>query len=192
MNEFIKMFTNWSWSLQVVFYYLFGFGFSFSEMVLKFCIVYLMIPVWGTIWIVYGLVLIIILNNGNFILELVGQYSSGVVFFGNALFHYIPPLILIHFFLNYMSACKIIMSNSSFYIENPRFFWIYQIYSPFLIMLIYFSIFDYREVYGVSINPFYLGAIAFFIVTFSSGNLLHLLLKKKNKDILKIFLYQLE
>lgn len=181
LDDFFQFFTNWSWSLQIILYYLLTSSLILGEELLSFCFIYLLIPCSGITFVVFGIVLLLILNDPAFILEYIGEYSAGVVFFGNALFHYIPPVILLFFII---VNCDIIRTTIAREIKTfSIWIFIYQVYSPLIIISIYRITVNYKEVYSIDINDGYLILMALLILTIYSGSLYYVLfpIKKKKK-----------
>lgn len=151
--SYFQYFTNWSWSIQTIFYFFLMSGILFNNELFEFMIISCLLPVWGVIWTIYVIVLVLILEDASFILNNIGIYKAGIVFFGNALFHYIPPIILaiVIFILkkNIRQIFQRYKPKNSIYLV---FYTIIQIYSPILIMGLYSLIFDYTLVYNSNLK----------------------------------------
>jgi hypothetical protein len=170
-KDYFRHFTNWSWTGQIFFYYFLLVGLTGNKHLNKFLIQWILIPIWGMVWIVFVLVLIMILNNGRFILRYIGHYEPGVVFFGNALFHYIPLVVLIMI----VATIRLETRTHLRKLVPKRWGWklvlitLWEVYSPLALLGIYSSFNNVSEIYETDI-PVWAGTIlALIIVTLFSG-----------------------
>lgn len=177
-TPFVRHFTNWSWVIQMTFFYILISGlFSWDEL-FEVSTLYLLLPSWGVSWIVFVLVLVLELKDGNFVLNSVIFYKSGEVFFGNALFHFIPPLIYTIIIIGWLPEIKLVFMDNS---TDEWGFWIYSVVSPLVPMAIYSLIFDFQDVYKTNL-PFYQGFIISLIVSLVTNTITIWCLTKYGSD----------
>lgn len=195
LETFVSHFTNWSWTIQMVFYYFLNIGFLFSDRLLDCVVSVFFIPVWGMSWIVAILVLLLELRNGNFVLDSVIYHKSGLVFFGNDLYHFIPPvifgLIVIGMSTEFTDVFKDILKKRT----KTWIGWIgimaYLLLSPLVAIGIYMLIYDYKVIYQTSM-PIYQGILISVSVSFivdmtmywilTADNISDCLMRKRTSD----------
>lgn len=181
LEDYFNYFTNWSWSIQIIFYYLLGVAVLLEGALFKFCCEYLLLPVTGITLLIYVVVMVLVLINPNFILEHIGEYSAGMVFFGNALFHYVPPFILVLFIFICSKKIKSALREN----EKPRDYrdYLYQVYSPLIVVSFYRICNDYREVYRIKLNDIIMIVLVLLPLVILSGSIYFVLFdNKKNKN----------
>lgn len=170
-GDYIRHFTNWSWTLQILFYSLTWLGFWYPDLLYAVLVVFFFVT-WGTIWVVLTLVVALILTDAHFIMQYVKRYSAGVVIFGNDLYHVFPVIVILLFAF----ALKQELHNAfRWALEDIKSnFWravigIVQIFSPIILLLMYISIFDPVQVYNARISPVMGAVIAVVTLILASG-----------------------
>lgn len=184
VDDFVKHFTNWAWTLEMIFFFLLVTGWIGSDLLFEIMCKYFLLPLWGLSWIVFVLVLALVLRDGNFVLRYLVKHKSGWVFFGNAFYHYIPPILFSIIFVGMSVEIHAVFNK-----WTKDFVWtkieyvlmfIYLTYlAPLFVMCLYAIIFDYKKIYDTTM-PLYLGLIICLIVLTIFNGLGFILLTQHN------------
>jgi len=170
-HDYIRHFTNWSWSLQILFYALTWLGFLWPDFLYSVIVIFFFIT-WGTIWVVAILVQCLILTDSNFIMQYVRQYSAGLVIFGNDLYHLFPVVVILIFAFVLKQEIHNAFRWAYADIREPGWLialGVLQIFSPIILLLLYISIFDPMKVYNAKISPGQGAFVALATLIFFSG-----------------------
>lgn len=161
-------FTNWAWSIETLFY-----GFSLAAALIQYglidvnsaigrftctLLVLFFFPVLGIVAIVAVVVFVLLGTNAQFLADLLTQLPPTIVMLGNDVFHMIPVIFILIYFLAFFKL--IIFSINRMLVQSRVFdspgrlavFILYQAYAGTgAVVIIYALIFDPHEVYKTTI-----------------------------------------
>jgi hypothetical protein len=146
-RAYAEFLTNWSWTLQTLTYTFKIVSYiDPSGTLLYLYYTVLFWPMATTAWGVFVLVTFVLQDNPNLLAEMFEDYGAGNVLLANTIYHYVPPvMVLIFIFLSYKDHRQILWLRP----------WGIAIHMGWQLMvsqfpvLIYASIYDFTEVYGL-------------------------------------------
>lgn len=142
----LHYFTNWAWLLHTIFFILVTIGFT-KPIFEKFAIKYIMLTSYGTAWIVLIVITAVLWCDPGMINTEINTFNIYYVFTGHVVVHVIPLLLIILYF---EQSANIIKKNLNAPPQKwPYIIWIiYQVFSPFILLLLYRYINDPHNIYG--------------------------------------------
>jgi hypothetical protein len=200
--NFIEHFTNISWTLQAYFYIGTAIGpvwiAQYRRSLLPFVtflIAAFLMPLWGIVFAVAGIILVLMATNAKSIQEVFAEFPPAIVMLGNDIYHFVPVIaLLIYFALNkrhvFYSLNLALQHNHWVYRVNPYTaerevesvrksfsvpMFLYEAYLGSLIpVLFYIAVFNPRVVYGTELS--FAAGMLIFIGLLTISNALPLLL----------------
>lgn len=160
-GDYLKHLTNWSWTIQALYFLLDSISVLIDKRghLLYFIVTYLFWTVNAIVWIVFWLVFFVLGDNPDLLLKMSiiegGKYGLGEVFVGDRVFHVIPAL----FFLAYFILRRHVIGYTIVSLMNPKSYSfairttslsIVTILGPVIVIFSYKVITDVYNVYGVT------------------------------------------
>jgi hypothetical protein len=203
-GEYVKHYTNWSWTLQVLFYYsTLGVPFLLGGLMdidsaagdLTLLLVGIaFLPLHGIVWSVLALVSVMLATKAELFLDVLEEVAPTLVMLGDSIYHFWPVLAILIYYIAYRRVINVALNRvivrQQLYRSSFRLllFILYQAFGGSLFSVaVYTLIFDVQEVYKTDV-PFAAG-VAVVLLTLGAINALPLLITLSIHKVGKRFEY---
>jgi hypothetical protein len=172
--NFVEHFTNISWTAQAYFYLGTAIGPVWIAQrrrsvlpFVTFLIAAFLMPLWGIVFAVAGIILLLMATNARSIQEVFTEFPPAIVMLGNDIYHFVPVIaLLIYFALNkrhVFYALNVALTHNHYDSTQWRNPWkrksfsvsmfLYEAYFGSIIpVLFYIALFNPRHVYGTELS----------------------------------------
>ena len=196
LGDYISHFTNWSWTMSAIFFTAETASKLFMCSERNFLALYAVgVLFWlanGMAWLVFCLVFVMFGDNPNVLTDLTtehgGDLTMGFALNMNAVFHYLPVVVMIFYVVLQQRLIGWTLSELFYrkcFEKNPFFSWSYLLYilfGPLFALGIYYSCFDIEKVYKIVTPVGILILIALFVGFVCNGITLTVLRRRYVKN----------
>lgn len=176
VSDYTTHYTDWNWTINAVFF-LFDL-LSYIPKLNSIQIFLLIFFVWltfGSSWLVFWLIFILFAENPDIILNMSkekgGKYSLGFLLNMNTVFHILPAIaILIYVFIKRKQIINVFYKLEVSLTKGAYGFLIFlAIVSPLIYIGVFQTVFNVKQIYGITMPRGLLALIALGVTFFMNG-----------------------